>query len=818
MPDQSPVIVIDPGHGGDATVGGSSPNNATGPNGLLEKDLTLDLARRVRAALPRHNVVLTRNSDVNVGLADRAYVARDLSAAVFVSIHLNGASDPAVDGSEAWVARAASADSRLLARVILNRVVGATGLRDRGVKDSDWGMIVPTRHYVRTAATLLELAFLSNPAQAARLATDAYKQQLADAIAGGIRDFLGNASGLGLALGEVVGSGRAAVTTPVLSGHGPHSPNLVLKWNVSPANFTSVDVVVHFHGHTGLPVADVLANKEGISGVDFTAASRPRPTLALIPRGHFFGGRHNNGYDFPAVTAAGGLAALTRGGLDEFATGQLSQPAGSLSGGRLVLTAHSGGGAALLQVMRQADPDEVHLFDALYQSADVVSRWAVRRLLADAAALAGMPEADWEGWAAASGGAMRAVFLPTSDTTPHNTRLHQDVWCALQTVSNPAVRACLARRYRVEQTRVAHEDIPGRFGPPLLADAGADLSSAATALADPRGCPAVPVHAKGLQDATAAESVERFTRMVTTAEAKVAAGLMPRLPFDAVQQLDVAAGHYRTAGREADHADHRRRLQAAFAVIPPWLFDTTQSAVGQIEDAAVRRRMLAFDWTSAKFPGNNGAGNEAPSRELLGAMRALVPERRVPQLVTFHAVDDVVREVPDSGGRRLFPTAADAFVAMRTAAANTLAVDSTGISLTIPGGRGAFRTEQEQQQLSAGNANRNAVAGNRSAHRYGLAVDLRLSTPGHQVSEATTRPMTNVVAMYRSPVYKWMMLFAADFGWFPYTMEPWHWEYNPPGFPERFQTLADSFRSRPTGQSLYTQLLDVGGRLIRNGV
>lgn len=818
MSDQSPVIVIDPGHGGSAAVSGSSANNATGPNGLLEKDLTLDLARRVRAALPRLNVVLTRDADTNLGLADRAAVAKNLAAAAFVSIHLNGDASAAVDGSEAFVATAASADSRLLARAVLDRVLAVTGVRDRGVKDRDLGVLLPARHAAGTAATLLEVAFLTNTAQAARLADDGYKQQVAEAIAGGVRDFMGRASGLGLALGAVVGSGRADVTTRVLGGHGSFSPNLVLRWNVPPANFTSVDVLVHFHGYTSLPPADVLANKEGISGADFAASSRIRPTLALIPRGHFFGGKHNNAYDFPAVTAAGGFAALTRAGLDEFATGQLSQPAGSLSGGRLILTAHSGGGAALLQVMRQVDPDEVHLFDALYQSADAVSRWAVRRMLADAAALGGMPEADWDGWASAGGGAMRAIFRPTEDTTSHNTRLHQDLWCALQTVPNLTLRAYLARRYRVEQTRVAHEDIPARFGPQLLSDAGADLTPAPTALPDPRSCPATPARSKSLEDTTAADAVERFTRLVTAAEGKVAAGLMPRLPFDAVQQLDAAAGHYRTAGREADHADHRRRLQAAFAIIPAWLFDTTQSAVGQVEDAALRRRLLGFDWGTAKFPGNSGPGEEAPSRELVAAMRALVPERRVPQLVPFHAVDDVVREVPDSGGRRLFPTAADAFVAMRTAAANTLAADGTGISLTIPGGRGAFRTEQEQRQLSSGNPNRQAVAGNRSAHRYGLAIDLRLSAAGLRVTEATTRPMTNVVAMYRSPVYKWMFLYAADFGWFPYAMEPWHWEYNPPGFSERFATLAASFRTPPAGQSVYPRLLDVGGRLIRNGV
>src|SRR5262249_39859699 len=159
-------------------------------------------------------------------------------------------------------------------------------VRDRGVKESDFGVLVPNRHSPGTAATLVEVAFLSNPTQAARLADDAYKQQVAEAIAGGIRDTLGQASGLGLAVATVVGAGRAELDCPLLNPHGAQTPNLVLRWNVPPANFTSVDVLVHLHGYSSLPQAAVLANKEQISGADFNASTRARPTLALIPRGH----------------------------------------------------------------------------------------------------------------------------------------------------------------------------------------------------------------------------------------------------------------------------------------------------------------------------------------------------------------------------------------------------------------------------------------------------------------------------------------------------------------------------------------------------
>ena len=59
-----PLVVLDPGHGGTAKVGGSSPNNAVGPDGLREKDLTLDIATRVPLRSPGRGTVLTRTADV----------------------------------------------------------------------------------------------------------------------------------------------------------------------------------------------------------------------------------------------------------------------------------------------------------------------------------------------------------------------------------------------------------------------------------------------------------------------------------------------------------------------------------------------------------------------------------------------------------------------------------------------------------------------------------------------------------------------------------------------------------------------------------
>jgi N-acetylmuramoyl-L-alanine amidase len=184
---QLPVVVIDPGHGGNANTGGSSSNNATGPNGLLEKNLTLDVGRRLAAALAgRARVIMTRANDTNHSLAARARVARDNGARLFLSIHFNGFRDPSVDGTEVWVARQASRASRDFARAVLARLVAATGVADRGVRERDLGVLLPARHLPETAACLAEVAFLTNPAQARRLEDSAYLQRIAEALAEGV--------------------------------------------------------------------------------------------------------------------------------------------------------------------------------------------------------------------------------------------------------------------------------------------------------------------------------------------------------------------------------------------------------------------------------------------------------------------------------------------------------------------------------------------------------------------------------------------------------------------------------------------------------
>jgi N-acetylmuramoyl-L-alanine amidase len=108
---------LEPGHGGDHTVGGSSPNNVTSPSGVLEKNITLDLCKRIRLSITsgpaaQHaqqkgktvQVAMTREKDENIGLSDRAALAADNSASLYLSIHFN-ANRGQARGTECWIDR-----------------------------------------------------------------------------------------------------------------------------------------------------------------------------------------------------------------------------------------------------------------------------------------------------------------------------------------------------------------------------------------------------------------------------------------------------------------------------------------------------------------------------------------------------------------------------------------------------------------------------------------------------------------------------------------------------------------------------------------
>lgn len=221
-------IALDPGHGGFAAGTRSS-------SGLVEKDVTLDIAQRVRRLLEASSfeVVMTRDDDRAVSLRDRARIANEARADLFVSIHLNWIAsgntrgvetyylgptdDPELDRLAALENRdsgyavadfrrlldqvyadARQGSSRHLAEAIdgalfrsLSRLPArmpageGAALADRGVKTAPFLVLVSTE----MPAVLAEVSSLSNATEAELLTKPLYRQYIAEALARGVRRY-----------------------------------------------------------------------------------------------------------------------------------------------------------------------------------------------------------------------------------------------------------------------------------------------------------------------------------------------------------------------------------------------------------------------------------------------------------------------------------------------------------------------------------------------------------------------------------------------------------------------------------------------------
>ena len=137
---------------------------------------------------------------------------------------------------------------------------------------------------------------------------------------------------------------------------------------------------------------------------------------------------------------------------------------------------------------------------------------------------------------------------------------------------------------------------------------------------------------------------------------------------------------------------------------------------------------------------------------------------------------DPATGAPAVTGKALNQHAATAFVKMREAAAKD------GVVLSIGN---AFRERKAAEASAKKKDNAKAVA-SFSAHSLGLAMDLNLRVKGLMGADETTTRMTNTIKLMGAPAYKWMFQHGAEYGWFQYRAEPWHWEYNPSGFAASF--------------------------------
>jgi N-acetylmuramoyl-L-alanine amidase len=173
--DGSPVtVVIDAGHGGFDR--GGIPGQR-----VSEKDMTLDVARRLKSVLEAsgYRVVMTRDSDVFVPLGTRCAIANSNRNAIFVSVHFNSATRSGASGIETYFY---NRDSLSLASAIHHYVAGGAPSSNRGVRRRGYYVLRRTN----MPSVLVECGFLTNPTEAGYAQNASYRQKLAEAIAAGV--------------------------------------------------------------------------------------------------------------------------------------------------------------------------------------------------------------------------------------------------------------------------------------------------------------------------------------------------------------------------------------------------------------------------------------------------------------------------------------------------------------------------------------------------------------------------------------------------------------------------------------------------------
>lgn len=186
------TICIDPGHG----IG--SDTGATGINNLQEDDVTLSVGLKAGKILEDHGVkvVYTRTEDmrstpmdVTSSLQKRCDISNNANAKYFIAIHCNSADPESALGTETWDTPG-NPESDKLARAIQSSIVQEAGMVDRGLKDGfERGLYVIKN--TNASSVLVELGFLSNNNDNAKMASSEYQQKFAQAIADGILKTLG---------------------------------------------------------------------------------------------------------------------------------------------------------------------------------------------------------------------------------------------------------------------------------------------------------------------------------------------------------------------------------------------------------------------------------------------------------------------------------------------------------------------------------------------------------------------------------------------------------------------------------------------------
>lgn len=180
------IITIDPGHGG------KDSGAIAKSNGLQEKDVNLAVALKLRDLLQSagYEVIMTRSTDVFVSLDERSRISNDAMADIFISVHHNSNTTDTAAGTAVY-SYPGSIEGAVLARLIQDELVkqfgwaGVAG-KDDGIKTANFAVLRGTI----AVAALAESAYLSNPSEAALMATDDFRQREAQAVYDGVVNYL----------------------------------------------------------------------------------------------------------------------------------------------------------------------------------------------------------------------------------------------------------------------------------------------------------------------------------------------------------------------------------------------------------------------------------------------------------------------------------------------------------------------------------------------------------------------------------------------------------------------------------------------------
>ena len=186
-------IVIDPGHGGE-------DSGAIGPTGVTEKSLTLRISNELKKMLEGSGaeVLLTRTTDTEVSpkhreandveeLQARCDIANKEKADIFVCIHMDSFTSKVANGTTGFYYSKGTASSKKLAQLIQKGVVDKLNTENRGIKSCNFYVLKHTK----MPATLIEVAFLSNPEEEKMMNSNAGVKKAAEGIFNGIADFFG---------------------------------------------------------------------------------------------------------------------------------------------------------------------------------------------------------------------------------------------------------------------------------------------------------------------------------------------------------------------------------------------------------------------------------------------------------------------------------------------------------------------------------------------------------------------------------------------------------------------------------------------------